>query len=188
MTDHIPVRIIETDQTVFPLPDRTDHGIGDLSGLHPGSLLEGHAVGRYFYIGFQFLVEFAAPVAVPEIGDVTILLRFAAGILGHAGSGEPFSHRPAYGGRGDKILFRDVQVSVVFHHARVLDLRHPDAVEFVEIFPLECTADLYGPVTPEVEENDRIAVLYGSRGFSVLLDHECGEELIRDAGFFLPES
>ena len=60
-----------------------DHGVGDLGGLHPRALLEGHHVAGDFLPGLA--VELAGAVAVPEIGDVAELLGLRAGELGDAG-------------------------------------------------------------------------------------------------------
>ncbi len=117
---------------------------------------------------------------------MAVFLGLGHGELPDPGFREVLAHRPLDGGRGDEELLRGEGVAVVLHHARVLDLRPPLAVELGEIILLEGRGHFEGPVAAEVEVDDRIPVFDRADGLAVLADHEGGKVLVDDAGFFLP--
>ena len=67
-------------------------------------------------------------------------------------------------------------------HAGVGHLWRADAVEPVEMRFLEGTGDLDGTIAPEVEEDDRIAVLDGADGLAGIGNDECRQILVDGAG------
>jgi len=93
---------------------------------------------------------------------------------------EIFTQRPIEGRRLDKVIFRNVGVSIVLHHTGIKNVRNTFAVELGKILLVECTRDLDGPVSPEVEKYHRITVFYGTDRFSILYDHEARYVLVGD--------
>ena len=64
---HVAVRVVAANEVVLAGPDSLDELVGDLSGLHPGSLVEAYVVGRDLAVGLKLLAYLAAAVAVPEV-------------------------------------------------------------------------------------------------------------------------
>jgi len=58
-------------------------------------------------------------------------------------------------------------VSIVLHHTRVKNLRHPFAVKLGKIRLIECAGNLNGPVTPEIKEDNCIAIFYSAHILAV---------------------
>ena len=90
------------------------------------------------------------------------------------------------GGRAGQVAFRNVEVAVVLHHARIDHIRPTNAVEVAEIILLEGSGDFKGAVTAEVEIDDAVAVLDGADGLAVFGDDE-GPEVLVDGACLLAE-
>src|SRR5690606_28302602 len=133
---------------------RGDGCIGDLASLHPRPLFERHLVAGDLEVAFQLVVELAAAIAVPKIGDVTVLLRFAASESALFAMDQVFAHGLSYRGRAHQKVLRQLEIAVVLHHTAIEDLGAGSAIESLEMFILEGSADLDGSVTAEVEEHD----------------------------------
>ena len=87
------------------------------------------------------------------------------------------------GRRIDQEARRDVQIAVVFHHARVEHLGLFAAGEFRELVFAEGAADLDGAVAAEVHEDHAVAGddrAYGA--LAVVHDDEGRQVLVDDAG------
>ena len=132
MTYHVAVREIHSQILVFAALEELYELVRDECALHPRSLLKGNYVGRYLDVCFKLLREFAALVSVPEVGNVSELLRFGYGSLTYAGVYEIFALRVCYLGRVYEVSVRYVQVTVVLKHTGVHDLRISHTVEFVK--------------------------------------------------------
>ena len=113
MSDHIAVGIIATNEAVLFAFDRIDDLIGNFRRFHPGTLVERHDIGRYFFPRFKRFAEFFAAVAVPEIRDVTVLLRFGHGVFVDALVHEIFGQSILNFGRLDKETFGKMHIAVV---------------------------------------------------------------------------
>ena len=188
MSDHIPVREVQTDKLIFSGFDRGNNGIGDLGALHPGTLFKRNDIGGDLLIGFKSLVEFSGPVSVEEVGDMTVLLRFTDCKLTDIAGAEILAERLVDLRRINQIMIRDMEVAVVFHHAGIEDFRHGIARELVEIGIVKRLADLDGAVAAEVEVDDDIAVFHGTdRSFSIVGDHKRRQILVDRLFRWLPQ-
>ena len=182
MADHVSVGEVEFDEVPLAALDLGDDAVGDLGALHPGSLLEGDDVARNLDVVLKLLVELASPVAVEEVGHVAELLRLGDGELPDAAGAQVLRHRPVDRRGIDQVLAGDMEVTVVLHHAGVLYLGMPLAVELGEVLSLEGLGDLEGAVAAEVEEDDGVAVVDGSHRLAVLRDDEGRQVLVDGAG------
>ena len=158
--------------------------IRDFGAFHPRALLERDDVRRDFHVVFQFVVDFAGTVAVVEVCDMAVLLRFGDGQRADAHRAEIFALDAVDGRRAGEEAFRNMEVAVVFHHAGVDDIRDALAVKLVEFGPaFEGGGDFEGAVAAEVEIDDAVAVFDGSDGLAVFGDDEGSEILIDGASF-----
>ena len=113
------------------------HLLGDLLGLHSGSLLEGDDIGGDLLVGFQLLADLAGPVAVPEIGDMAVLLRLGHGVLPDACLAENLGQSVLDDGGLQQVILREVQIGIVLQHTGKLDTGVIAAVELIEIVSVE---------------------------------------------------
>ena len=119
---------------------------------------------------------------------MAILLGFGNGQLGDAELRQTLAQGVLDFRRGDQIAGGNVQVAVVLQHARVTDLRMPDAVEHVKVCLLEGAGDLKGAVPAEIEQQHAVAVFDGTGRTAVPINDKRGEILVDDARMFFPEN
>ena len=190
MTHHVAVGEVDAVVGVLACLQSLNQLVGDLGALHPGSLLEGNHVGGNLHVGLQLVRELAGLVAVPEIGDVTVLLSLGDGVLLHTRIGEELTHGVGDLGRIDQVAVGNVQVAVVLQHTGVQHVGHADAVELVELAVrrvgitlggIEGLGDLNGAVAAEVVEDHGVAVVDGTHRLTVLGDDEGRQILVDDA-------
>ena len=184
VADHVAVGVVDAQVAVLARLDGFDQGVGDLGALHPRALLEGHHVRRDLGVGLELVVELARLVAVPEVGDVAVLLGLGDGELGDAVLREVLAEGAADRRRHHQEAGRNLEVAVVLHHAGVGDLREADTVEDLEVGFGEGAGDLDGAVAAEVEVDHGVTVDDGADGLATLCDHESGQVLVDDAGLF----
>src|SRR5690606_40215961 len=92
------------------------------------------------------------------------------------------------GGRAHQKVLRQLEIAVVLHHAAIKDLGSGSAIESLEMFILEGSADLDGSVTAEVEEHDGGAVTNGPDRLTLLIDDdEARQELVDDSRIFVSQ-
>ena len=115
-----------------------DDGIGDFCGFHPGALRELDAVAFDFDVFFEFFIEIAGAVSVPEVGDVAEFLGFSGCERAQACGAEVFAHGAVDCRGRDQEMRRNMGVAVIFHHAGIADIGSADAVELGEIVGIEC--------------------------------------------------
>ena len=140
------------------------------------------SVGGDLHVGFEGFIHLAGAVAVPEIGDVAVLLGLGQGVLGNAGSAQHLG-QGVLDNRGlHQIIFGDVQVAVILQHTGKLDTGVAGTVELVEVLPVEGQGDLLGTVAAEVEQDDGVAVGDLCNRLTVPGHHESGQVLVDAAG------
>ena len=100
------------------------------------------------------------------------LLGFRNGIGSHRLGAEVLPQGAIESRWFDEVVFWNVGVAVILHHAGIKDIRDTLPVELVEIRLFECPRDFDGPVSPEIEQYHRIAVFNGADGLAVLLNHK----------------
>ena len=154
------------------------HLFGDLLGLHGRRLLEGDHVGGDFLVDFQILVHLAGTVAVPEIGHMAVLLGLGQGVLMDSGGAQHLGQGVLDDGGLHQIMLGDLQVAVVLEHTGKLHAGVVAPVEVVKVLAVKGQRDLLRPVTPEVEEDDAVAVGDLRHRLAAPLDHESGQILI----------
>ena len=92
MTYHVTVGEVNTKILILTGLETLDELIGDLSTLHPGSLLEGYYIRGNLDIGLELLGELTGLVTVPEIGNVTVLLSLGDSKLANANGAKVLGH------------------------------------------------------------------------------------------------
>ena len=81
MSYHVAVGEVDSETIVLAALKSLDKEIGDLSALHPGSLLKGNDIGEDLNVSLELLGELAALVSVPEVCYVTVLLSLGDSVL-----------------------------------------------------------------------------------------------------------
>ena len=180
VTYHIAVGEVYSEITVLAASESLDKLIGDLRGLHPGSLLKGYYVRGDFLVGLKSFVKFTALVTVPEVGNVSVFLSLGDSVFGNTGSTEILAHGVGDLGRRYQILRGNVKVSVILKHTCVNNLGVSYAVELVKFNVVKCLGYLNSSVAAEVVENNAVAVIDGTCGLAVLLDNEGRKILVDD--------
>ena len=182
MTYHVTVR--EVDAQIFVLAGfkALDELVGYLGALHPRALLKGNYIGGNLDICLKLLGELAGAVAVPEVCHVSVLLSFGYCELRNAGPCKILTESIGYLGRIYEVLFRNVQVAVVFKHTGVYNTRNSYAVEFIKITrgSVKRAGYLYRAVAAEVVEYHAVAVFDRADGLAFLSDNKRGKILVYD--------
>ena len=158
VTYHVAVRVVAANEVVLAGPDSLDELVGDLSGLHPGSLVEAYVVGRDLAVGLELLAYLAAAVAVPEVCYVAVLLGLGDSVLVVASRYQHLGHGVGDLGRVNQEACRKLQVAVVLQHACVAYVGLRTSVEVVELYHVERHGKLNSAVAAEVEQDNAVAV------------------------------
>ncbi len=186
VADHIAVGKINTAPAVFAGSQQFFRFFSNFERLHLGRFVKLDFIRRNFHKVFQFVVDIAGAIAVPEIGDVAVFLRFRERKRGHAAVAQVFGHRAIDLRRRDEKIVRNVQVAVVFHHAGIEHIRICFAIEFVKLFLFKGTRNFNGAVAAEIEIDHAIAVFDGAHWLALFIgNNKRRQVLIGDFGIFI---
>ena len=76
-------------------------------------------------------------------------------------------------------MMRDMQITVIFKHACILDIRDRSSVKLVEgSIAVKGHGKLQGTVAAEVEKNNAVAVFHSAYSLSVLSYNKCSKILV----------
>jgi len=156
MPHHIQVGQVDHGKAV-PLWEFGQEGVGHLPGAHLGLLvIGGHLTGGRdepaHLTGERFL-----PAAVQKVGDMGVFLGFGQPQLGASGPGINLAQHIGDGHRREG--HRQGKGSLVRGHGgETREARSRGPRETIETVHGERPDDLSGPVGPEIEKKDRIAV------------------------------
>ena len=186
MTDHITVREVYTHERILVLGDELDEFVGDLSGLHPRTLLKRNDIGRDLDVLFEIIVELTGSVTIEEVSNMAELLCLGDRQLSDTLVCQKLTECISDDRRRNEELLRDVKVAVILEHTCVIYVRNTNTVELVKIcaaFKSYC--QLLSTVATEVIEDDAVAVFDRADRSTVFSDNECRQILvdnIRDLG------
>ena len=150
VADHVAVGKVESPEPVFAAAEQFDGLFGDLAKFHAGRRVEFDVVARNLDVGLEIRVDVARSVAVPEVGDVTKLLSLADSEASYTFGAKKLAHRAIDRWRSDEVLARNVSISVVLEHARVVHGWIGAAIEELELFVLVGHGDLDCPIAPKI--------------------------------------
>ena len=186
MSDHVSVRVVQSDVVVLSALDCLNNLVGDFSAFHPRTLLERNNIAWNFNIVLKLFVELALLVSVEEVCNVSVLLGLGNSHEVNACLCEVFAHCAVNARRIHKILGRNVRVSVVFHHTGILNGRNTLSVKrkLASCRCLKRACHLKGTVSAEVEVDYAVAVVDCSDWLSVLCDYELVHILVKNARNF----
>ena len=158
VADHVRVRVVDDDQTVFAGKDRGLGHLGDVRGRHLGLLVIGRDFLRALRHAALFAGEGLFAVVVEEEGHVRELLGLRGTILRDALLGDPLAEDVHHLGG----LVEDhvgAEALLVVGQGGVEDFEQLRAGETLELRIDERAGDLARAVAAEVEEQHGVTVL-----------------------------
>ena len=160
MPHHVAVGEVDHDTVESPLFNRLHQFVGDLAGTH----FRLQVVGGHIRGGNQsplFPGKYFLSAAAEKKRHVGVFFSFCDAQLGHSLLGQ---HLPkAVADQLRRKRNRAVELTAVVAGADQAELRFLPAIKVVEVVTCQRFGQLTGSVGPEVHEQDRISVGYGSR-------------------------
>ncbi len=178
VTDHIAIREVTAQEVVLLGLDSLDKVVDDIRRLHPRAPVKAYLVGRDLLERLQLLGKLTAAIAVPEIGNMTVLLSFRYRILVQTRCHKHLGERVVDFWRINEEARGELQVTIILQHTRVANVGLFAAVEVVELVKIERHRQLNSAVAAEVVQYYAVAVNDLADGNSVLRDNEAGKVLI----------
>ena len=180
MTNHVTVGEINTNILIFTASEALNKLIGDLSTLHPRTLLEGNDVRWDLNVCLKLLGELTGLITVPEIGNMTVLLSLGDSEHINSLAYEIFCHSICDLRGRNKITGRNVKVTIILKHTCVKNSGNSLSVKLIKISTgLERLRDLDSSVTTEVVEDNTVAVIYCTNSLTILCNNK-GRKILVD--------
>ena len=189
MSNHITVRIVQADVIIFSRLDCLNNFISDFSTFHPWTLFKRNNIRRNFNVILKFFVKFSLTVSIKEVSHMTIFLSLRNRHKMNTRFCKIFTHCSVNARRINKILVRNVRITIVFHHAGIFARRNALSVKMIKFAAsLKSICNLKGTVTTEIVQNNRISILNSSNRLSVFRNYKFMHILIQKPSLLLAVS